>query len=103
MLTSKELLVYLSIIYDNDFDRIYNHIRNKDSLDKEDLRRVLKQVNLDDYIVMTDGDYPAELKKINRPPFAVKREDVDVLVDVIRRLKNENEKKTVNKDQHFAQ
>ena len=87
MLTSKELLVYLSIIYDNDFDRIYNHIRNKDYLDKEDLRRVLKQVNLDDYIVMTDRDYPTELKKINRPPFAVKREDVDVLVDVIRRLK----------------
>ena len=68
MLTSKELLVYLSIIYDNDFDRIYNHICNKDYLDKEDLRRVLKQVNLDDYIVMTDKDYPTELKKINRPP-----------------------------------
>ena len=33
MLTSKELLVYLSIIYDNDFDRIYNHICNKDYLD----------------------------------------------------------------------
>ena len=87
MLTSKELLVYLSIIYDNDFDRIYNHIRNKDSLDKEDLRRVLKQVNIDDYIVMTDKDYPTELKKTDRPPFAVKREDIDVLVDVIRRLK----------------
>ena len=87
MITSKELLVYLSIIYDNDFDRIYNHIRNKDSIDKEDFRRVLKQVNLDDYIVMTDRDYPTELNKINRPPFALKREDVDVLVDVIRRFK----------------
>ena len=84
MITSKELLVYLSIIYENDFDRIYNHIRNKDSLDKEDLRRVLKQVNLDDYIAMTDWDYPMELKKLDRPPFAVKRDDIDVLVDVIR-------------------
>ena len=87
MITSKELLVYLSIIYDNDFDRIYNHIRNKDSLNKEDLRRVLKQVNLDDYIVMTDWDYPTELMKLDRPPFAVKRDDIDVLVDVIRGLK----------------
>ena len=87
MLTSKELLVYLSIIYDNDFDRICNHIRNKDPLDKEDLRRVLKKVNLDDYIAMTDWDYPTELKKIDRPPFAVKREDIDVLVDVIKGLK----------------
>lgn len=89
MITSKELLVYLSIIYDNDFDRIYNHISNKDYVDKKDLRRLLKKVNLDDYIAMTDGDYPKELMKLDRPPFAVERKDVDVLVDVIRGNINE--------------
>lgn len=82
--TAKELLVYLSIIYDNNWERIYEHISSRHPLDKEDLRRTLKGVSLDDYVALTDIDYPEEFKVLARPPFTVLREDVDELIGIMK-------------------
>lgn len=74
MITAKQLLVYLAIKYKGNWDDIYRHIRTKQPLDKEDMEKTLKNVDLNDYIALTDKDYPESLKGLEKPPFVVKRE-----------------------------
>lgn len=74
MITAKELLVYLTIKYKGSWDAIYRHIKTKQPLDNEDLKKTLENVDLNGFIAMTDDDYPDSLKELEKPPFVVKRE-----------------------------
>ena len=49
-----DLLAYLTIKYDGDWDKIYNHIKNKVWLDKEDMRKTLSKVDLSDFERMSE-------------------------------------------------
>ena len=53
-----DLLVYLTIKYDGDWDKIYNHIKNKVWLDKEDMRKTLSKVDLSDFERMSEDVIP---------------------------------------------
>lgn len=67
-------LVYLTIKYDGDWDEIYNHIKNKVWLDKEDMRKMLAKVDLNDFVTLVDEDYPDKCKTLRKPYFAYRKQ-----------------------------
>lgn len=67
-------LVYLTIKYDGDWDEIYNHIKNKVWLDKEDMRKMLAKVDLNDFVTLVDEDYPDKYKTLRKPYFAYRKQ-----------------------------
>ena len=69
-----DLLVYLTIKYDGDWDKIYNHIKNKVCLDKEDMRKTLANVDLSDFVTLVDEDYPDKYKTLRKPYFAYRKQ-----------------------------
>lgn len=69
-----DLLVYLTIKYDGDWDKIYNHIKNKVWLDKEDMRKTLAKVDLSDFVTLVDEDYPDKYKTLRKPYFAYRKQ-----------------------------
>ena len=79
MVTSKQLLVYLSIKYKGVWDDIFGHIKSKKPLDYAECEKTLENVNLGDYFVLTDKDYPEELKGLKKPPFALKKADYNMV------------------------
>jgi len=80
MVTSKQLLVYLSIKYKGVWDDIFGHIQNKKPLDYAECEKTLENVNLGDYFTLTDKDYPEELRGLEKPPFALKKADYNNMV-----------------------
>ena len=69
-----DLLVYLTIKYDGDWGKIYNHIKNKVWLDKEDMRKTLAKVDLSDFVTLVDEDYPDKYKTLRKPYFAYRKQ-----------------------------
>ena len=65
-----DLLVYLTI----NWDKIYNHIKNKVWLDKEDMRKTLAKVDLSDFVTLVDEDYPDKYKTLRKPYFAYRKQ-----------------------------
>lgn len=65
-----KILVYLSLIHEGDWDKIYNDIQNKVAVDKEKMEQVLK-TNTDNYITLLSANYPIQLKHIFKPPFVL--------------------------------
>lgn len=74
-ITAKELLVYLTIKYKGKWDDIFYHINTKQPLDREDMAKTLENVDLSNFITMTDDDYPESLKKLEKPPFAIEKRE----------------------------
>lgn len=67
---SREILIYLSLKYEGDWDDIYKHIDNKLPLDDEEAEELLKGVK-SNFITILDENYPIELKNIRHPPFVL--------------------------------
>lgn len=65
-----DLLVYLTI----NWDKIYNHIKNKVWLDKEDMLKTLAKVDLSDFVTLADEDYPYKYKTLSKPYFAYRKQ-----------------------------
>lgn len=65
-----DLLVYLAI----NWDKIYNHIKNKVWLDKEDMRKTLSKVDLSDFVTLVDEDYPDKYKTLRKPYFSYRKQ-----------------------------
>lgn len=74
IMKSHDLLVYLTIKYDSDWDKIYNHIKNKVWLDKEDMRKTLAKVDLSNFVTLVDEDYPDKYKTLSKPYFAYRKQ-----------------------------
>ena len=66
----EKVLVYLSVIYKGDWDKIYEAILNKQPIDKKDLEKILNTVT-DNYITLLNSNYPDSLKQIFKPPFVL--------------------------------
>lgn len=81
----KEILVYLSIVHNGNWNSIYKDILEKRQIDKIDLDEKLKNFNVN-YITLLDQDYPISLKNTLKPPFVL------FYKGNIKLLKSENKK-----------
>ena len=66
----RDLLAYLSYLFEGDWDKIYQAIKAKKSVTNEEVDNFLK-VNTYDYLTLIDDNYPMCLKGIARPPFVL--------------------------------
>ena len=69
-LSGRDILLYLTLKYNGDWDKIYDAIRNKEDIDYEDAEKVLDEYP-GEYITMLDKEYPAILKQCYKPPFVL--------------------------------
>lgn len=69
----EEILLYLSIKYDGDFQKILKALQEKEPVDQEKANEVEKELFEKGYKYTTiiSEDYPNELKLINCPPFVI--------------------------------
>lgn len=76
-LTARETVIALSVIHNGDWDRIYGVIKRKDHLDRGEADAAIASLKAKGLTATTllDPDYPAILKGVRRPPFAVFSDD----------------------------
>ncbi|MGI6713563.1 MAG: DNA-processing protein DprA [Bacilli bacterium] len=70
MIKARELLVYLAIRYQGDFDKILEAIRRKEKIEEEKVKEALKTIKCS-YCTLLDDDYPASLKQVYKPPLVL--------------------------------
>lgn len=66
----EETLLYFSLKYQGDFDRIFRALKTKESVDP-DLKKHLISECKSKYTTIISDDYPKMLKQINCPPFVL--------------------------------
>lgn len=88
MINGKDLLVYLSYIYEGDWDKIYNSIQARDAINvSEDEILIAKSKISSKYITILDDEYPYYLKQITKPPFVLfYYGDISLLRDLTKNL-----------------
>ncbi len=64
----RELLLYLALKYDGEWDKICAHLTNKNPIIDEEYERLLNGFNMN-YVTIMDENYPTKLKKVFKPPF----------------------------------
>lgn len=70
MFTGNEILLYLSIKYQGNWDDIFTAIKNKESITKQDIIDAKNSISCN-YITLLDEKYPKQLKNIYKPPFVL--------------------------------
>lgn len=65
-----DLVLYFSIKYEGNFNKIYKALLNKENFDKDVVIKMKEQLDCQ-YITIFDDEYPDELKEINCPPFVL--------------------------------
>ncbi|MCI6357858.1 MAG: DNA-processing protein DprA [Erysipelotrichaceae bacterium] len=70
MLKARDVLLYFSLKYIGDWDKIYSAIRNKEKFDENEYILLKSEVK-SNYITMLDDEYPESLKNIHKPPFVI--------------------------------
>ena len=66
----REVLLYFSLLYKGDFNRIYKAVANKEKVDENKFKELKKNLK-SQYITIIDEDYPKKLKCISAPPFVL--------------------------------
>lgn len=66
----REILLYISLMFNGDWDKIYNFIKTKQPLNIEDAKSVVKNFK-GDYVTLIDNNYPSSLKNSRKPPFVL--------------------------------
>ena len=74
-MTMREILIYLYIKYNKDWDRIYKAICNKEPIDKFDMKDTLEYEDLTSYITIIDNNYPSKYNSQFKPPFVLEIKD----------------------------
>lgn len=69
-LNSREILLYLTLKYGNDWDKIYQAICSREDIDYEDAEKVVDECP-NEYITILDEEYPEILKHTYKPPFVL--------------------------------
>lgn len=65
-----DVLLFLTIEHDGDWNKIYKDITEKRPINKEDVEKVKNSIPNDcNYITILDNNYPSSLKSIYKPPF----------------------------------
>lgn len=70
IIAMEEILLYFSLKYEGDFEKIYRALEKKEKIDEEKKKEILQQVTCN-YTTMVSKDYPEALKHINCPPFVL--------------------------------
>lgn len=65
-----ELLLFISLKYEGDWERIYEFISKKEKFDQKEFENTIKLFN-GNYITIMDEDYPKILKICTKPPFVL--------------------------------
>ena len=82
----EEILVYLSIIHNGNWNKIYDDILNKRPIEKEDVKESIKKINVK-YLTILNENYPQCLKSTYKPPFVIfYKGDIELLKDEKRRI-----------------
>lgn len=66
----EEILLYFSLKYRGDFEKIYKALEQKEKVDETKKEELMKSVSCK-YTTMVSKDYPEALKHINCPPFVI--------------------------------
>ena len=66
----EELVLYLSLKYAGDFEKIYNTLLKKEIVDQELKKELFNKINCS-YTTIFSDDYPEQLNLINCPPFVL--------------------------------
>ena len=66
----EELVLYFSLKYNGDFQKIYNALMNKERVNERLKVELIKQMKCQ-YITIFSDEYPELLKQINCPPFVL--------------------------------
>ncbi|MCH5171230.1 MAG: DNA-processing protein DprA [Erysipelotrichales bacterium] len=70
MITADEILLYLSLKYNGDWDKIYEAIKLKKDFSEQEFLS-LKTKNKSNYITILNENYPTSLKDCYKPPFVL--------------------------------
>lgn len=70
-MNGRELLIYLSIKYKGNFEKIYKAIKEKEPLDDNMIKQELSKINLKQVITILDKEYPNHFKTITSPPLVL--------------------------------
>lgn len=66
----EEILVYLSIEHNGDWNKIYQDILDKKPVDKNEVSKAIEKLECK-YITLLSQEYPTGLKSIFKPPFVL--------------------------------
>lgn len=65
----RDILLYLALKYNGNWDAMYNAIKQKEDLPKNlDIEKIKEDIKCN-YVTLIDSDYPECLKPIYKPPF----------------------------------
>jgi DNA processing protein len=70
MLKGKDIIVYLAVKYQGDWNKIYDAIKRKELVDEQLVLDTVSKIK-SKYATIVDEDYPESLKKIYKPPFVL--------------------------------
>jgi DNA processing protein len=69
-MNSRNVLAFLSVKHNGDWNKIYNAIKFKEVVNAAEVEQFLSEVK-NDFITILDEDYPEDFKNIYRPPFVL--------------------------------
>jgi len=67
MITARQVLIYLSLKYEGNWDKIYNAIKTKEDIDSNEIGKIV----ISNAITIVDDNYPQGLKTQYKPPFVL--------------------------------
>ncbi|MCF0117799.1 MAG: DNA-protecting protein DprA [Bacilli bacterium] len=70
MVKGRDCLLYMSIKYNGDWDKIFHAMQEKEKVDFDQFEKYKADLKCK-YITILDEDYPDILKQINKPPFVL--------------------------------
>lgn len=66
----RDILIYFAIKYNGEWQKIFDAIKNKESIDDEEILKQVEKVK-NQSITLIDEDYPERLKNVFKPPFVL--------------------------------
>jgi DNA processing protein len=69
-LKGRDIIVYLAVKYEGDWNKIYDAIKRKELVDEQLVLDTVSKIK-SKYTTIVDQDYPESLKKIYKPPFVL--------------------------------
>lgn len=84
-MSGRDLLIYLSLKYEGDFEKMLKAIKNKEETNDDEIKKTIVTVK-SNVLTILDKDYPEELKHINMPPLVLYYYGDISLLDSVMRL-----------------
>jgi DNA processing protein len=70
LLKGRDIIIYLAVKYDGDWNAIYSAIKQKELVNQKEIDALLGQLKCQT-VTIIDDNYPESLKKIYKPPFVL--------------------------------